>query len=771
MRLRRELAYRIRRRFRSKITKLRYRAGLDTLEPGVVRISAEFRHPIDHANREALISRYRASFATSAQREVEEAERLLRHEFRLLGHEMHHGAHIRWSRDPVSGKDWRRTFSAEIPYRGPERLGDIKLPWELNKHQYFFTLGKATWLTGDAKFAKEIVAQIDHWIRDNPCHAGIHWISALETGTRVLSWVLAYPFFAEYCDSATHRRLARSIAQHLLFVEQNLSVGEFSNTHLAGEAAILVAGALFLDCEHCPRWLATGLHHLESEIFRQVRSDAVHSEQSIAYHRFFLDQYYLVNALLLANGRALSPSTLDRMQRMTQFLLDLLHPDGSVPLFGDCDDARAIWCRADAPLEYRSLLALGAVSFKRTDFKMIAREPAEELLWLHGEHALQEFSELRSELPDHSSIDYRDAGYYIMRTGWSSNDAMLVVDCGPLGHGPAGHGHADALSFQLFAHGYAFLIDPGTYSYNLDYEWRDRFRGTAAHNTLSVDGLDQSLVRDRMSWATHAQSRCNRWLTTAWFDLIDGQHDGYERLEHPLTHRRVIAFIKPDVWVICDQLTGDGTHRFELALHLPPDCTVDGVSKALAVSSPAGNSLRVRIDGDDTRADHQENLMWTINEDWYSGTYGKRVQSRTLRASGIAHGNRTVVTCLTTSSDVAMHVEVIEGALKISTKRANTPEKTLIYRLEGSGSIRSDNNLEFDGNTLFQIGTADGTELLWSCAVHAIVVRDHVEMSSVVPVDSLTFDCGHFELKCSNGNDKDLILKIPDRFRSTILRE
>ena len=145
----------------------------------------------------------------------------------------------------MSGRDWSRGFSPLIAYRGSARLGDIKLPWGLNKHQYFFTLGKAAWLTANAAPAVEIVRQIDHWIADNPYRRGINSNSALEAGTRVVSWILSYPFYADQCDDGFLQRLTRSIAQHMMFVEGHLSVGRFANNHLVGDSAALVAAGCF----------------------------------------------------------------------------------------------------------------------------------------------------------------------------------------------------------------------------------------------------------------------------------------------------------------------------------------------------------------------------------------------------------------------------------------------------------------------------------------------------------------------------------------------
>ncbi|MGH9891921.1 MAG: heparinase II/III family protein, partial [bacterium] len=358
-----DLPTRIRRRLRVLHARTRYRLGLPEPDAGEVGIAPSFRHPIDAAQRSLLTAQYRDLFPDAVLTELAEARRLAAHRFALLGHTVDYGERITWIRDPVSGREWSRGFSPDIPYRGAGRLGDIKLPWELNKHQYFFTLGKAAWLTDDPALAGEIVRQIAYWIEDNPCHRGINWIDALQVGTRAISWIMAYPFYVDCCDTSFRRRLASSLAQHVMFVEGHLSTGRFANTHLIGEAAGLVAGGLFLDCRDSRLWLEKGLAILEDEMERQVTPDGVHAERSVAYHRFFLDHYHLVSALLAANRHPLPEAICRGMERMTDFLRDVLHPDGTPPAFGDGDDARGLWFRTDCPAEYRSLLALGAVLF------------------------------------------------------------------------------------------------------------------------------------------------------------------------------------------------------------------------------------------------------------------------------------------------------------------------------------------------------------------------------------------------------------------------
>jgi uncharacterized heparinase superfamily protein len=670
---------------RSRLRRLQYRLRRPTLRPGPATIASAFRHPIDHANRTALAARYRERFPEGVRATLDEAQRLLDHHFRLLGHSIHYGREIAWSRDPVSGRDWSRGFSLTIPYRGADRLGDVKLPWELNKHQYFFTLGKAAWLTDQPIFAREIVTQIDHWIRDNPSYSGIHWVSALESGARVLSWILTYPFYRDVCDDAFLGRMTESLTQHTLFVERHLSVGPFANTHFVGEAATLVVSALFLDCCHSKRWLEKGLRSLEVEITKQVRADGSHVEQSIAYHRFFLDHYYLVDALLRANGRSFSVLTLQRMESSTEFLMNLRFPDGSVPAFGDCDDARAIWCGSEAPRNYSSLLTLGALLFHRGDFKSIARRASEELLWLYGEAALASFDELPAQAPTHTSWAYPDAGYYVMRGGWNVGDPVLAFDCGPLGHGPSGHGHADALSFQLHALNYPFLVDSGTYSYNLDYRWRNIFRSTRAHNSVVIDGLDQSVIKDRMSWSFMATARCRQWISTEEFDLVDSEHDGYRRLSDPVSHRRVLIFLKPDIWLVYDLLTGIAPHEAEVLFHVRPECaiTLSHDLSSAVLTAPGRQQLNVRpvecgdistrletLDGSDESAPIA-----------FSEEYGQKVPCSAIRFLLPFCGARASLIALSPRVDIVVSSACTVSAIDVTFVGADQKKHKFSYRV------------------------------------------------------------------------------------------
>ena len=160
-----------------------------------------------------------------------------------------------------------------------------------------------------------------------------------------------------------------------------------------------------------------------------------------------------------------------------------------------------------------------------------------------------------------------------------------MFDCGPVGHGSGGHGHADTLSFQYHFRGKPFLIDPGTYTYNLDYDLRNHFRSTAAHNTVAVDGLDQSVMGHRMSWTRFAAARLTANYRERSFSLIGGLHDGYERLADPVTVRRYLFSDRDGEWIVFDHFTASAAHRYDLYYHLDDSCVATPLERGIAIKN------------------------------------------------------------------------------------------------------------------------------------------------------------------------------------------
>jgi hypothetical protein len=224
----------------------------------------------------------------------------------------------------------------------------------------------------------------------------------------------------------------------------------------------------------------------------QVLDDGVYGELSSCYHCYALDFFLQAMALAEQNALPLPEPVRRKVGRMLEFLMHLTRPDGSLPLLGDDDGGRALALRNRDYSSFQDGLCVGAILYRRGDFKRQAGSFREEALWLLGPEALEVYRHLEGEEPAETYGRYPHAGYAIQRSGWGALDSHLVLDCGGLGMLTGGHAHADALSVTLFSRGRELLVDPGTYVYNGAPEWRGYFRSTRAHNTVAVDGRDQA---------------------------------------------------------------------------------------------------------------------------------------------------------------------------------------------------------------------------------------------------------------------------------------
>jgi len=161
-------------------------------------------------------------------------------------------------------------------------------------------------------------------------------------------------------------------------------------------------------------------------------------------------------------------------------------------MLGDADGGRALMLDGSDINDIRPALSTGAVIFNRPDFKHAAQEFGEESYNLLGRAGAEAFAGMPAQPPQHTARHSPDTGWFFTRTGWSESDSFLYFDCGPMGMGPGGHAHADALGFELNVSGRPLIIDPGTFNYTALPEWREYFRSTFAHNTATVNGVSQA---------------------------------------------------------------------------------------------------------------------------------------------------------------------------------------------------------------------------------------------------------------------------------------
>jgi uncharacterized heparinase superfamily protein len=377
------------------------------------------------------------------------------------------------------------------------------------------------------------------WIRDNADTGGVGW-EPFPTSGRLVNWLRLW--WEGHPAEPAHVASAAAQARHLRrFVEHYVHANHlFENLK-----ALLWAGCAF-DGPEAAQWRAWAGRRLTRELREQILPDGGHYERSPMYHSLVLE-----GCLDLLNIRAawepdhpeLAPLLRSKVAAMLAWLAAMTHPDGGIALFNDATRGGAP--RPAALFDYARRLG-------------IAWSPPGVLV----------------NLASSGYVAIRDAEHY------------LVLDVGPIGpdHQP-GHGHCDLFSFEWSRGGQRVVCDSGVFAYD-DAVMRPYVRSTAAHNTVRIDGEEQSDVWADFRVGRRARPRDVRVEAGEAGVRVQGAHSGYERLRGAPVHQRRFEY-RAGALVIVDDVTGGGAHDVESFLHFHPSVTV----------GPASDGFDLSIDG------------------------------------------------------------------------------------------------------------------------------------------------------------------------------
>lgn len=535
---------------------------------------------IHHSQCNNIVAAIRKHFPELEKTTIAAADRVCEHVFDLLGSgPVQLGEKIDWHVDFKTNHRYNpQAYFADIHPAAYPGGHDIKVPWELSRFQHIPWLGEAYWFTGDEKYAREFVAQVTDWIERNPSEFGVNWTTSMEAAIRLVNWFWGLAFFrgSPTLTDEFLTELAKSFLAHGRHIFRNLERHDTytGNHYLADLVGLIFLGSLCPYFKEAENWHKFGMVELWKEMDKQVYPDGVDFEASIGYHRFVTEFFVSAVVLCQLNQLEVSGQVLERLEKMLEFVLHYTKPDGTVPLFGDFDNGRLqrlkVWGEADREwLDHRFLLALGAVIYGRDDFGQGAGDQWEEAVWMLGERALTAKEALESkslELLKLPSRSFPVGGIYVMRHG----DLYLAVEAGSNGqNGNGGHAHNDTLSFELFAGGQSWIIDPGTYAYSGDFEARNTFRSARYHNGLLVDGREPNQI-DKValfSLPDAISPEVDAWRSTSESDIFSAS---YISVPSTRVKRTFVLDKQQNCLLIQDEVVSPGQHVLEAYLHCAP---------------------------------------------------------------------------------------------------------------------------------------------------------------------------------------------------------
>lgn len=417
--------------------------------------------------------------------------------------------------------------------------------WQLNRHHCWVEMSQAYWATGDEKYAKAFVRQINGWIDQCKIPSfyqgrGSVW-RTLDAGLRMRdNWPnILYRFLpSPSFDDETVVKMIKSIYQHAIHLRNNNTANNWLAVEMNG---LYVVGGLFPEFKEAEEWCSFAVQKLYEQEKELFYPDGAEIELTPNYHELSASSIVAVYQFAQLNGYQLPSDFVARLEKIYEVFVKLRMPDGRMPAINDSD-----WIHTTASLRTASSLFPD-----RMDFKYFITDGKE------------------GKEPNYKSVWMPWAGWYVMRSGWDKDAFYSFFEVGPLG---SAHQHEDKLSFILYAFGKRLITETGYYAYDTS-KWRNYTFSARGHNVARVDGNDQNrlLKRDSESIKLSRRPLNNTWVSNSRYDYGEGYYtDGYgANYDTTVTHHRTLQFVKDKLWVVKDTFipSDDKKHSYETWFH------------------------------------------------------------------------------------------------------------------------------------------------------------------------------------------------------------
>lgn len=436
--------------------------------------------------------------------------------------------------------------------------GDPEFIWQFNRHRFFICLGQAYQITGEEKYARAFVELLMEWINGVPLapeNKSGPW-RTLEAGLRGEYWNKAIWYFKD-SPSLTDQvvdRFYHSMLEHGEYLAESHSPYKYmSNWGVLENHGLFEIAMMLPQSSRTKEFGDIALTHLAAQARLQVMRDGVHWEQSPMYHNEVL--HCFLDVLLLADRNQVEvPAEIrDGAKRMLYADVAWLKPNHCQVMMGDSDDT-----------DVRDILTVGAYVYRDPVLKFAGFPQLDfESIWDLGMGAIEEYGKIPGKEPEFTSIALPDSGNYYMRSNWKEDGSFLHFHCGTLG---AGHGHSDKLHIDLAINGEDVLLDAGRYTYVPGPD-RYEFKDPMAHNTITVDERPFIVCKDSWECSKLSQPVRQQFAAFEKYEFVQGGHLGYMDSGNGVFVNRKIIHIKPDIYILADEMYTGGAHTYQQYFH------------------------------------------------------------------------------------------------------------------------------------------------------------------------------------------------------------
>lgn len=462
-----------------------------------------------------------------------------------------------WTLNPYSGKSAPNNgHFSQINEFG---FGDVKAIWETSRFGFVFYLARGYARTGNDQFAETYWELLENWMETNSPYEGINWKCGQESGLRFLAAAFGLFVFSRSSATTPERlnRFSRLAAATANRIDKHIAyaISQKNNHGISEAVALWSIGILFPELKHSDAWQAKGLKVLVQLCDELIYEDGAFSQHSVNYHRLVLHLLAWSIRLAEANSIQLPHSIVDSFRRATRFVSALIAGnDGQVPRYGNDDGAKILALNHCDYFDFRPLVQLcHTIAYGQRSFE--AGPWDEDLFWFgisikKSEVAEQPMSPGRKSFPN--------GGIHRIHL----ENTTAFVRGGKFRHRPT---QSDQMHVDIWWNGHNIAIDPGTYSYNGEDDWREiPLMKNQFHNSVLVDGKEPEQQVSKfllLPWNDTVRvipKKQPKFLAMEWSRKLNFG------LEHSVEHHRAVSVLPNDVLVVLDGLWSRGEHLYQL---------------------------------------------------------------------------------------------------------------------------------------------------------------------------------------------------------------
>lgn len=389
--------------------------------------------------------------------------------FEILGSEKKYFKKIPWQNDfkafarqNTHNSTWQNKtniFYQNIKISCPCKMNldeynpDIKVPWELSRFQHIFALGRAYQMSIEIPdiqsepsnnlklpihYASAFQNQINDWIDQNPYLMGVNWVCPMDIAIRAINWIWGVYFFkdAHYISTEFWNKLISSLHMHLHYLKFNWETSDKPNNHYISDLIGYLYLCVFFNSKKQP-WC---IKKIIEQFSHQIQPDGTAYEGSTSYHMLDTEIFWHFKLICQAKKIPLPVYFLNHFQKMITFMQACKISNTELIQIGDNDSGKIV--------------------------------TGIEVIYPNNENI--------KNFPNFGIVIINQSGWHLSLRYPEFNKSQ-----------PTGHFHQDALSITLSINGIPILVDPGTYVYTANQNWRNTMRSWEMHNTFNISDSDK----------------------------------------------------------------------------------------------------------------------------------------------------------------------------------------------------------------------------------------------------------------------------------------